>query len=903
MGASQSTQKDPQQPHSQETEQNAITAQPTSDTDAAMNTAPAVTEGAQEGAQQAQSTTSEAAATGASAELASSSTTTTEGGDVFKVPSLPAAPSSASASTTSPSSTLRALPADIEHILSLNAHEPDEALVRAAEQSGREASEVVREMKERALRGGGGGEIKMEEGVVLRKVEEEMEAKGITREGEVKLEEVDEEMKTDGVKKEEKDDKMEDNDSSSDSDSSDGGASDSSSDLDLSGPAQRGRRGRGGANKGKATADFDDGDDDFDDDESVGPGGKVAPKTEHELADPDAPIPQVALDKIDAQAEIVKFGKVESVIENVVVLRAETAGDWRVLDEGTIVCWEDKTVIGAIFETFGSVQQPFYSLRFPPSSLPLDPSIFSLQKPVFYCPTLAQFVFTRDLRNVKGSDASNIWDEEVGQNEVEFSDDEEEAEYKRRLKADRRNRTQSATPGPSGASSSRAPSTAPPPRPPQPRQPTGGSYLPPAHLPARPAVSYADTDADPISLPYSGSSSSSAHTAPMAGPRADMGQAPPPGRVGRRMFERDTGRSLAAGEEVEFEFSSGDEDGGEGASDGEGSVAGSERGGERGFGAPRGGAGGRGARGGRGGRGGGGGNERGGGGRGRGGRGGGRGGGGGRHVAPLPARASPRSNAGLPIKPSFQSDLPAGPEGGIDAPVRMSAPPPPVPSAGPAFTFGAGAPPAAAAGSFAFGAQGGSPAQQHQQQQAARSPPFAQQQRPPPQQHQPMPWSSSHQPSYPQQHPQQHQQYHQPPYSPSYASSGYPSPSAAAAGGPSYARPPASAYYASPAYPSPGSSSSSPYPSSAHPGHGGGQSDGYSPHHPYATAPSQQQQQQGQGQQSYNPIVAPGGGHVNPRFLAQQQQQQQSGQGGQGGPPGGGYYGGQGGGYGGGWGR
>jgi hypothetical protein len=38
------------------------------------------------------------------------------------------------------------------------------------------------------------------------------------------------------------------------------------------------------------------------------------------------------------------------------------------------------------------------------------------------------------LRSLKGSDASNVWDEEVGAGEVEFSDDEEEAEYKKRLK-------------------------------------------------------------------------------------------------------------------------------------------------------------------------------------------------------------------------------------------------------------------------------------------------------------------------------------------------------------------------------------------------------------------------------------------------------------------------------------
>lgn len=81
------------------------------------------------------------------------------------------------------------------------------------------------------------------------------------------------------------------------------------------------------------------------------------------------------------------------------------------------------------------MQQPFYSLRFPAASPP-DPAVFAISRPVFYSPNAASFVFTRDLRHFKGSDASNIWDEEVGAGEIEFSDDEEEAEYRRKLKAE-----------------------------------------------------------------------------------------------------------------------------------------------------------------------------------------------------------------------------------------------------------------------------------------------------------------------------------------------------------------------------------------------------------------------------------------------------------------------------------
>ena len=134
-----------------------------------------------------------------------------------------------------------------------------------------------------------------------------------------------------------------------------------------------------------------------------------------------------------AGAELATFGRVQSVIDTVVVVRAETDGNWRVIDEGTVVCWEDGVVAGTIFETFGSVSSPFYSLRFP-ASAPPSKEVYAVGRKVCYAPALAAYVFTRELRAMKGSDASNLFDEEVGAQEIEFSDDEAEQDYKRKLK-------------------------------------------------------------------------------------------------------------------------------------------------------------------------------------------------------------------------------------------------------------------------------------------------------------------------------------------------------------------------------------------------------------------------------------------------------------------------------------
>ena len=71
-----------------------------------------------------------------------------------------------------------------------------------------------------------------------------------------------------------------------------------------------------------------------------------APKTEHELDQPDIELPKI--DKVPEGVELATFGKVQSVIETVVVIKADTAGSYKVLDEGTVCCLEDRTVVGSV---------------------------------------------------------------------------------------------------------------------------------------------------------------------------------------------------------------------------------------------------------------------------------------------------------------------------------------------------------------------------------------------------------------------------------------------------------------------------------------------------------------------------------------------------------------------------
>ena len=74
-----------------------------------------------------------------------------------------------------------------------------------------------------------------------------------------------------------------------------------------------------------------------------------------------------------------------------------------------------------------------YQVKFN-SKYPLHPERVEIGKPVFCVPARSRFVFVDKIKAFKGSDASNVYDEEPADDELEFSDDEAEAAYKSRLK-------------------------------------------------------------------------------------------------------------------------------------------------------------------------------------------------------------------------------------------------------------------------------------------------------------------------------------------------------------------------------------------------------------------------------------------------------------------------------------
>ncbi|KAL9637831.1 MAG: hypothetical protein Q9164_001950 [Protoblastenia rupestris] len=174
------------------------------------------------------------------------------------------------------------------------------------------------------------------------------------------------------------------------------------------------------------------------DDEGGGKGSKpTGPlRTLNEKPDEIVPKPNIV---VTENMKIHELGLVENTIENLVLIKAKTSGEYQVLEFDSVLCLEDRTVIGVVAETLGRVQQPYYSVRFT-NEVAISEAAISKDTRIFYVEQHSTYIFTQPLKAFKGSDASNIHDEEIGDDELEFSDDEAEAEHKRRVKQQRQAR-------------------------------------------------------------------------------------------------------------------------------------------------------------------------------------------------------------------------------------------------------------------------------------------------------------------------------------------------------------------------------------------------------------------------------------------------------------------------------
>lgn len=191
------------------------------------------------------------------------------------------------------------------------------------------------------------------------------------------------------------------------------------------------------------------------DDEGEGKGksgGHI--KTANEVVEEAPPIPDIT---ITPEMKIVFLGQVQTIVENTALIEANVSGEYQVLEGGSLLCSEDRHVVGVVCETLGRVEHPLYTVRYATAAAAEEHGMTKGKK-IYYVEQHSSFVFTQPLKGMKGSDASNFHDEEIAEDEVEFSDDEAEAEYKKKLKQKRQERkeakndnarTRRGPPGPS----------------------------------------------------------------------------------------------------------------------------------------------------------------------------------------------------------------------------------------------------------------------------------------------------------------------------------------------------------------------------------------------------------------------------------------------------------------------
>jgi len=193
----------------------------------------------------------------------------------------------------------------------------------------------------------------------------------------------------------------------------------------------------------------------YDDDEygETTSGATTYLQTKNEVVDVPIVIPD--LEAIGMDEVLEKVGEVLSVVGDIVIVKglpsksANRASE-RALDSGTLLVFEDRKVLGyvrfnpwfypgrlciisQIYETFGPTSEPLYQIKFN-QQYPLDPEKVQVGRKVFHVPGRSHFIFVHQLRQLKGSDASNVHDEEPGEDEIEFSDDEAEAVHRSRFK-------------------------------------------------------------------------------------------------------------------------------------------------------------------------------------------------------------------------------------------------------------------------------------------------------------------------------------------------------------------------------------------------------------------------------------------------------------------------------------
>ncbi|CAI5721574.1 unnamed protein product [Hyaloperonospora brassicae] len=146
-------------------------------------------------------------------------------------------------------------------------------------------------------------------------------------------------------------------------------------------------------------------------------------KTEHEVEAVPVRTPGVEL---TADCPIAQCGVILNVSVPGLMMTIKSTSNMSLLDEGSVLCLEDRTVLGCVDEVFGPVLMPMYLVRYETAAK--MPEKATKDATVYYATEHTTYLDPETIKD-KGTDASNLFDEEA--DDTEFSDDEAEATSKR----------------------------------------------------------------------------------------------------------------------------------------------------------------------------------------------------------------------------------------------------------------------------------------------------------------------------------------------------------------------------------------------------------------------------------------------------------------------------------------
>jgi len=131
--------------------------------------------------------------------------------------------------------------------------------------------------------------------------------------------------------------------------------------------------------------------------------------------------------EVDEKTEFTEAGLIESIFETDKILLKPNLING-ILDLDNIMWNNNHIAIGYLDDVLGKIDEPVYVVKIFPNLI--DKNLVIQSEKLYYVKDRAHKIQKKELLKKRGCDASNAFDEEVGDSDIEFSDDEQEYNYK-----------------------------------------------------------------------------------------------------------------------------------------------------------------------------------------------------------------------------------------------------------------------------------------------------------------------------------------------------------------------------------------------------------------------------------------------------------------------------------------